>query len=77
MMITNQRTFMFGAHVRSANFPAKFAIRDLSVLEVSGVFRAPDATIVRRWALANRDALLDNWLRAKRGLPMIKLEGLN
>ncbi len=29
------------------------------------------------WALANRDAWLENWLRAKRGLPIIKLEGLN
>jgi hypothetical protein len=72
MMITSQRF-----HARSANFHVKFAIPDLSVLEMEGAFRAVDAITVKRWALANRNALLDNWLRAKRGLPIIKLEGLN
>ena len=64
-------------HPRSADFHAKFAIPDFSVLEVDGAFRAADAVIVKEWAAANRDALVENWLRAKRGLAIIKLEGLN
>jgi hypothetical protein len=34
------------------------------------------ARLVKEWALANREGLLDNWSRFEKGLPLRRLPGL-
>ena len=64
-------------HARGAEFRAKFAIGDLSVLALQGRLKPRESALIRQWALANRDALLQNWLRARHGEPMAEIEGVN
>jgi len=61
-------------HARGPDFVAKFAISDLSVLEITGKLKARESAVIKRWALANRPRLLENWRRGQAGEPMIKLE---
>jgi Domain of unknown function (DUF4160) len=61
-------------HARSPDFSAKFAISDLSVLELAGKLKPRESALIKRWALANRPSLLENWRRAQRGEAMVKLE---
>lgn len=35
------------------------------------------ARLVKEWALAHRDELRDNWARARAGMPMEKIAGLD
>lgn len=61
-------------HARGSEFRAKFTISDLSVLELAGKLKPRESALIKRWALANRPSLLENWRRAQLGEPMIKLE---
>jgi hypothetical protein len=61
-------------HARGPEFRAKFAISDLSVLELAGKLKPRESALIKRWALANRPGLLENWRRAQLGEPLIKLE---
>lgn len=63
-------------HVRHADFKAKFAIADLSVLSSSGNVAGRDIVRIRTWTRANQTALLENWFRCQRGEPLQKIEGL-
>ena len=62
-------------HIRAANFRAKVAIEDLSVIEVVGRMKPAEINAVRSWARRHRAALRDNWDRARRLEPVIRIEG--
>jgi hypothetical protein len=64
-------------HVRGAAFTAKCTVIDLTVLELVGRLRPQDAALIRRWALTNKQELLENWRRARRGEQILKLKGTN
>ena len=64
-------------HVHGAAFKAKFAVLDLAVLESVGRLRPQDAALIRRWGLANKTELLENWRRARRGERILKLKSTN
>jgi len=64
-------------HVRGAAVTAKFALLDLAVLELVGRLRPQDAALIRRWGLANKKELLENWGRARRGERILKLKATN
>lgn len=61
-------------HVRAANFRAKLAIADLSVIEVVGRMRPSEINAVRAWARRHQTALRENWERAQRLEPLRKIE---
>jgi hypothetical protein len=61
-------------HVRGAAFRAKFAVLDLTVLELVGRLRPQDSALIRRWGLTNKAELLENWRRARRGEQILKLK---
>ncbi len=61
-------------HIRAANFRAKVAIDDLSVIEVVGRMRPAEINVVRRWARRHQRALMANWRRAQQLEPLRKIE---
>jgi hypothetical protein len=61
-------------HVRAANFRAKVAIADFSVIEVIGRMRASEIGAIRTWARSHQSALRYNWERAARLEPVRKIE---
>lgn len=61
-------------HVRAANFRAKVAISDLSVIEVVGRMRPSEIRTIQAWARSHQKALRDNWRRAKRLESVFKIE---
>jgi hypothetical protein len=61
-------------HVRAANFRAKVAIRDLSVIEVVGRMKPSEIRAVQTWARRHKAALRDNWRRASKLEPVRKIE---
>ena len=63
-------------HVYHADFTAKFAIADFSVLFCRGTMTAKDIGRIRTWGRTSQIALLENWFRCQRGEPIRKIEGL-
>jgi hypothetical protein len=61
-------------HIRAANFRAKVALSDLSVIEVVGRMRPAEINQIRVWARQHRAALMENWQRAQRLEPLKKIE---
>ncbi len=61
-------------HVRAANFRAKVAIGDLSVIEVVGRMKPSEIRTIRAWARHHQAALLENWQRASQLQPVRKIE---
>lgn len=61
-------------HVRSADFRARFDLATLSVSEANGRIRPQDVTRIRDWARAHKVALEDNWNRARRKQPLVRIE---
>lgn len=61
-------------HVRHADFKAKFAISDLSVIQSFGNLGAGQIALVRNWGRENQSALLENWFRCRQGDPVLKIE---
>jgi hypothetical protein len=61
-------------HVIAADFTARIALNDLSVIDVEGRMRAIDTKRLRAWARKHHAALWDNWLRAQRGERVRKIE---
>lgn len=51
------------------------AIDGFAVLEVTGRLDARSLRKLRTWTKAHRDELLMNWLRARRGEALRKIEG--
>jgi hypothetical protein len=62
-------------HVEGADFSAKIALADLSVAEVRGQVRSRDLRRLREWAVAHRADLWENWLRARRKEPLLRIGG--
>ena len=61
-------------HVRAANFRAKVAIHDLSVVEVVGRMKASEIRTIQSWARRHQPASWDNWLRASQLEAIRKIE---
>jgi hypothetical protein len=61
-------------HIRAANFRAKVAIHDLSVIEVVGRMKPSEIRAIQRWARRHKSALRDNWRRASKLDPVRKIE---
>jgi hypothetical protein len=62
-------------HVRGPGFSAKVMLADLSLASVRGELRSRDVRRIREWALRHRAELWDNWLRARRGEPLVAIKG--
>lgn len=62
-------------HARGAGFTAKIAIDGFAVLEVTGKLDARSLRKLRSWTENHRDELLANWLRARKGEPLKKIQG--
>jgi Domain of unknown function (DUF4160) len=61
-------------HAFGSDFEAKFSIYPFEIMECRGGLRAKDLIVIRRWALAHHQRLLENWLRAQRGERIVKIE---
>ena len=61
-------------HVIAADFTARIALADLSVIDAEGRMRAADLRRLRAWAAAHQAQLWDSWLRARRGERVQKIE---
>lgn len=53
-------------HMWAANFQAKVALGDLSIIQSVGRIRAADILMVRNWAHRHRVELFENWGRMQR-----------
>ena len=62
-------------HVRAANFAARILIRDGSLIDSNGRVTARDMQTLRTWCLRHREALMENWERARRAQPLKRVEG--
>jgi hypothetical protein len=61
-------------HALYAEYDATVSIATGEVME--GELPKTAARLVKEWALANREGLLDNWSRFEKGLPLRRLPGL-
>jgi len=61
-------------HARYAQHDVSVAINDLEILGGSLPSRA--LALVREWAAAHRDELQENWERARKDLPLEKIDPL-
>ncbi|MGH7815180.1 MAG: DUF4160 domain-containing protein [Candidatus Binataceae bacterium] len=61
-------------HAFGADFEAKFSIDPCAAMESRGGLRARDIVAIRNWARSHRSALLENWLRARRGERIVRIE---
>ncbi len=61
-------------HVQGGAFQAKIDLADLSASEVKGHLRPQDLNRIRAWATRHRAELWENWMRARRREPLVKIE---
>ncbi len=61
-------------HLRSPDFHGKMSLEDLSILQINGKLVASDLARVRRWARKHHAELFENWLRARRHQPLVRIE---
>jgi Domain of unknown function (DUF4160) len=61
-------------HAFGADFEAKFSIDPFAVMESRGRLRARDLLLIRNWAQTHRNAITENWLRARRGERILRIE---
>ena len=61
-------------HVRTPAFKAKINLGDLSASEVSGRMRPQELARLREWAGRHRAELYENWNRARRCEPLVRIE---
>ena len=60
-------------HADGPEFRAKFSIEDGSVIDVSGRMAKSVERRLREWALGRRQALEENWRRARAQLPLQRI----
>lgn len=61
-------------HVKHAEYTAVISIRDGSIMRGKLPTRAH--SMVLEWMALHRAELLENWKRARQGLPLEEIEGL-
>jgi hypothetical protein len=61
-------------HLRAADFTAKVALADFSVIEVQGRMRPQVVRAIRRWAMRHTAELSENWFRARRYEKLARIE---
>lgn len=61
-------------HLRGPDLRAKMSLSDLTILEAQGRITPAELARVRGWARRHQAALFENWLRARRQQPLLKIE---